>query len=631
MKKLTLLVATLLTLGLSSIGYAQQQTSTVPHAFKYQAVARDSKGDIISNQNVSFRISILQGSETGTLIYQESQTATTNQFGLSNLSIGTGNVLNGNFNTIEWGASVYFVKVEFDPQGGTNYTAMGTSQMLSVPYALYSEKSGSVDNFPTKAALQGTNLAAPLTNPETGMLVYNTDSTGTGPNSVVPGYYYNAGLPTAPIWVLLSGGAGDKNKGIHPPQAESTNTTYGGLVQDGNGNNALFGEYVSAPSGSYNTGFGDRVFGSNASTNPSGNYNTGVGYNALNAITSATENTAVGTQALYSTTTGSYNTAMGLNSMYYNVTGEENVALGFGTLFDNTASGNTATGYDAMNVNTTGTGNVANGYYALLDNTTGDYNTAIGSSALSANTTNSNNTAVGYQALKSTTGGSNTAIGSQALYSNTGSENVAVGDQAVYSNVTGVDNVGVGLQALFYTTGSNNVGMGESALLNNAAGGDNTGIGTQSLSTNTTGTDNTGIGALSNVASGGLTNATAIGFSASVAASNTVQLGNTSVVNVNIAGALSVPTQSSSATSGSITVTQGVQALILTGGGSNTTITINFPSSPVNGQIFCITGSTGFSTPTFSSGGNTFDSAPASITAHTGYRFILIGTVWYNL
>ncbi len=88
MKKFTL------TIALAAFAAFSVWTQT-PQAFKYQAVARNSSGGLIQNQLVAFRISILQGSPTGTLLYQERHTYTTNDFGLANLNIGTGTVLVG--------------------------------------------------------------------------------------------------------------------------------------------------------------------------------------------------------------------------------------------------------------------------------------------------------------------------------------------------------------------------------------------------------------------------------------------------------------------------------------------------------------------------------------------------------
>jgi hypothetical protein len=84
------------------------------------------------------QVSILQGSVSGTAVYVETQTPTTNTNGLAGLEIGGGTVVSGNFANINWANGPYFIKTETDPNGGTNYTITGTSQLLSVPYALFS-------------------------------------------------------------------------------------------------------------------------------------------------------------------------------------------------------------------------------------------------------------------------------------------------------------------------------------------------------------------------------------------------------------------------------------------------------------------------------------------------------------
>ena len=111
----------------------------VPEGFNYQAVVRNSSGEIITNTNVAFRISILQGSETGPSVYVETHSAKTNNFGLVNLIIGMGNVKEGVFMPGGWGVATNYIKVEFDPNGGTAFTHLGTSLLLSVPYAFHAQ------------------------------------------------------------------------------------------------------------------------------------------------------------------------------------------------------------------------------------------------------------------------------------------------------------------------------------------------------------------------------------------------------------------------------------------------------------------------------------------------------------
>ena len=108
-----------------SVAMAATLWAQAPQTFKYQAVARDAGGQVIQNQNVSFLVSILQGSSTGTAVYTEGQTATTNDFGLVSLEIGNGIPVLGDFATIEWGSGPYFMKVEMDENGGNNFTLMG--------------------------------------------------------------------------------------------------------------------------------------------------------------------------------------------------------------------------------------------------------------------------------------------------------------------------------------------------------------------------------------------------------------------------------------------------------------------------------------------------------------------------
>ncbi|MFA6261782.1 MAG: hypothetical protein WC760_09955 [Bacteroidia bacterium] len=113
-----------------------------PHKMSYQAVVRNSTFNLVVNTNVGMKISILQGSATGTVVYSETQLPKTNINGLASLEIGSGTVVAGNMATINWGAGPFFIKTETDPAGGTNYTIVSTTQFLSVPYALYAANSG---------------------------------------------------------------------------------------------------------------------------------------------------------------------------------------------------------------------------------------------------------------------------------------------------------------------------------------------------------------------------------------------------------------------------------------------------------------------------------------------------------
>ncbi len=149
MKRLFTLISLCL---ISAFSFAQ-----IPQQLTYQAIARNSAGAALVSTNISIRISIRDVSATGTTLYSETHTATTNSFGLFTLPVGTGTIVSGNFSTINWATNAKFMKVEMDPAGGSSYTDMGTSQLLSVPYALVA---GSSINNPAIALDDLTDVSS---------------------------------------------------------------------------------------------------------------------------------------------------------------------------------------------------------------------------------------------------------------------------------------------------------------------------------------------------------------------------------------------------------------------------------------------------------------------------------------
>ena len=127
---------TLFLLFLSLCIYGQS-----PEKMSYQAVIRDASNTLVTNQSIGMQISILQTTITGTTVYAETHTVTTNLNGLVSLEIGTGST-SDTFSTIDWSAGPYFIKTETDPTGGSSYTITGTSQLMSVPFAMYAKSSG---------------------------------------------------------------------------------------------------------------------------------------------------------------------------------------------------------------------------------------------------------------------------------------------------------------------------------------------------------------------------------------------------------------------------------------------------------------------------------------------------------
>jgi uncharacterized protein (TIGR02145 family) len=132
-KLLALFLAVISTISL----YAQ-----APQKMSYQAVIRNASNNLVTNAPVSMKISILQGSASGTTVYSELHTPTTNANGMVSIEIGGGKNTTGTISSIDWGSGIYFLKTETDPANGTNYSIVGISQLLSVPFALYAANSG---------------------------------------------------------------------------------------------------------------------------------------------------------------------------------------------------------------------------------------------------------------------------------------------------------------------------------------------------------------------------------------------------------------------------------------------------------------------------------------------------------
>lgn len=371
-----------------------------PQKMSYQTVIRNTSNDLIEKSNVGIKISIVQTSPSGPVVFSEEHTATTNLNGLATIEIGGGRVLKGNFETINWEEGPYFIKTETDPKGGKDYTIAGTSQLLSVPFALYAANSGGNGNGWKVKGNSGTN---PRKN-----FIGTTDDND---------FIFRRNNARA-------GKIGIENTSFG---VNALNPLTTGLFNTAYGVNSLY----SNTTGTLNTANGNDALYSNTT----GFFNTANGFRALFSNTIGYGNTAIGTNSLYSNTTGMSNTASGLNSLYSNTTGSYNTAYGDATLPVNTTGDyNTANGSFTLYINSTGSHNTASGSYALMLNQ-GNYNTANGSYALNYNGAGTYNTATGYEALShNQTGNKNTAIGYMALGGlfgvSQGSNNIGIGNNA---------------------------------------------------------------------------------------------------------------------------------------------------------------------------------------------------------
>ncbi len=402
-----------------------------PQKMSYQVVIRNSNNELVTNHAIGMRISILQGSATGTVVYTETQTPTTNANGLVSIEIGGG----AGFDAINWSADTYFIKTETDPNGGTSYTITGTSQLLSVPYALYSKTSGNGSLW----SQSGSNIYYSSGNVGIGVSDPTYDLDVRGSNLDDDGVVQLGNSDLSHRLILFGGRQSDPNPFISWKQGDPLRfaTDEGGWSEKMRITSlGLVGIGTAAPTSELD------VIGIITATG--GNFTNDLLVNGLTlgkGNSSVSTNTAIGASALHQNTTGNGTVAIGIQALYYNTTGDNNVAIGSQTLFNNTTgNSNTASGGAALYSNTTGNSNTANGYNALNSNTEGHSNTANGNYALRSNTT-------GY---------ANTANGSSALALNTeGNNNTAIGIYAGYTNSTGNRNVFLGSYAGYYETGSN--------------------------------------------------------------------------------------------------------------------------------------------------------------------------------
>ncbi len=184
-----------------------------PEKMSYQAVVRNASNQLITNQSVGMQISILQTTATGTAVYVETHYPTTNANGLVTVEIGTGTVISGDFTTINWASDTYFIKTETDINGGSNYTITGTSQLLSVAYALHAKTAESITGTINETdPIFSASIANGITTTDTANWNNHTvdtdthiDSTGVAALGYVAGGITTEADPTFTAWDKTTG------------------------------------------------------------------------------------------------------------------------------------------------------------------------------------------------------------------------------------------------------------------------------------------------------------------------------------------------------------------------------------------------------------------------------------------
>jgi len=249
MKKILLSVGILL--GMFSA------SAQVPEKMSYQAIVRNISGQVLANQNVAIRASILQGSPAGAAVYSERITGITNVNGLVSLEIGSGTVLTGTFNTINWSTGNYYLKTETDPAGGTNYTIAGTSQLLSVPYAMYAKTAGGGGGsfaIPYTNTVNNAGSLFTLINDGDGTSIDGINNTTTSSIAAVRGTVSNIAPGGFSSGIRgINNGTGGLGVGVWGSQAGSGWGVYGvtpnGLGVYGNSSAGGYGVYANSNTG----------------------------------------------------------------------------------------------------------------------------------------------------------------------------------------------------------------------------------------------------------------------------------------------------------------------------------------------------------------------------------------------
>ncbi len=520
MKRITISMATLI-MALSI--YAQ-----VPLTFKYQAVARDASGNLISNQSVTFRISILQGTASGTVVYSETHSATTNLYGLVSLAIGGGDILSGEFLAIDWGSESHFIQVEMDEYGGSDFQIMGISQLLSVPYSIHA---ASVDEHDWKKDTDGifyddgnvgiNGSADPVhdlfvqgTIKSDGGLYWSSDTCGIWVadkkfiqwenEGIAIGY--NAGLTGLNHSVAIGTRAlGDANSNVG-----AVAIGYGALsVQNGGSMNTGIGSDVlmNLSFGDYNTAIGGHA-GINLNGAIANSYNTLIGQGAgvyegdgTTPLVDLMSAVFVGKDA----TTGSLDAGVDLP--------QNEIVIGYSAIGHNSHTA-TIGNSDVTDLwaNQNGDATLHSGGILLSADTAGIYHegvktfhvTGFRSTFLGENAGNAagvhNNyqVGIGYQALNAANDAGtnyNTAIGASALQNlDIGQNNVAIGYRAMRDGNNGFSNVAIGNSALINIAGGGNTVVGKDAAGNMINGNENVIVGTDAASYQPRGSEQTVVG-----------------------------------------------------------------------------------------------------------------------------------------
>lgn len=553
------------------------QVSQAPDGIQFQALATDANGHPAAGRVIYVKDAIVAKTATGTIVYSETFKVTASSAGIFTIVLGKGTYASGvtSIANIDWSNGPFFLnlKIAVEPTVPTaswnvnnEYVDLGTSQFWSVPYALYAGNvkgaDGKLNTSDTAAMLKpyftSINLKANIESPTfTGTVsgitkamvgLGNVDNTAdiNKPISTATQAALDLKANTADVTTALdlkvdkvSGKAlstNDFTTAEKTKLAAITGTNTGdqdlsALAVAADVNSALALKANAADVTASLATKVDKVTGKVLSTN---DYTT-VEKTKLAAITGTNTGDQINITGNAATAT-KLATPRNINGIAFDGSENITIAAAASTLSGIVQVVNGGTGSNTKNfvdlnsdqtiagVKTFNKDIIVNSVMIGKGGNTQADNIAIGNGARSGNinTGGNANIAIGSDAQKNNTGFYNVSLGNANLVNGSGDENTALGYTVMANNTSGMRNTGVGLFSFYQNT----------------TGNYNTAIGHGSLGLNTTGSYNTALGTSADVATNNLTNATAIGYGASVDASNSIQLGNTSVSNVKTSGTI---------------------------------------------------------------------------------------------
>jgi hypothetical protein len=357
-----------------------------PNGFNYQGVALNNAGTPVSSKKISLRISLIESQQLGTTKFQELHNVNTDAYGQFSIIIGNGQALTGKMADVMWNKYPYYFKVEIDLDGGSAFVFVGTSQLLSVPYALYANNAGaasiSVDSVKNELAtikliqrgdsvvlLNGrgsvyipkidslSKVVNQLASIKAGVIKYVKDSTTKLPAGIAIGYDALKNFDS----VAVNGAniAIGSNAGLNlPKQASATNSNENVLL----GNNAGAGLNAVAP----NVGAVQNVMignGSGQNTNKLASQNVIIGHDAAKnssgtigtKTTVFDNNVAIGTRSLQNAKIAQQNISIGAENLKSSQEASRNISIGYSTAKGLTGDDNVIIGNEAV-TDTTSTG-----------------------------------------------------------------------------------------------------------------------------------------------------------------------------------------------------------------------------------------------------------------------------------